>query len=122
MGSKAPLTLRPTSRHLSLASEYREPASSSQVPLRFGPAERGRFASEEPRHLLFYFSLLGCPGCAPNSTWARWDTHILEIAKGGLLCGFRCERSKQLVAAKSRKNEGTLLTGINLGVASGCNQ
>jgi len=37
--------------------------------------------------------------------WRVWDTPILRIARGGLRCGWGCERAKQRVAAKSRRRK-----------------
>lgn len=51
----------------------------------------------------FVSACWAAPSCAPNWTQSRGDTRILQIARGGLRGGFGCERSKQLVASKSRR-------------------
>ena len=80
----------------------------------------GHAASEEPRPLLFVSAGWPTELCPGLDTSELRHTYT-SVARGGLRCGLGCERSKQLVAAKSRRSKGTLLIGINLGVASGCN-
>src|ERR1043166_7121194 len=86
---------------------------------------RSTSSSEEPRPLMALFQLARRPELHPELDAgalrrAHRHTYTSRSLAAAFEANFECERSKQLVA-KWRRSEGTLLIGINLGVASGCN-
>src|SRR5665647_44569 len=123
MGSKAPLGCRPTSRHLSLTPAYRELRTGAVEPSSSPVWPRGTraLASEEPRPLMFYFRWLGCPHCGPILDAGAWRHTSTPDRSRRPPRRIWMRKITATGGGQVAQDEGTLLIGINLGVASGCN-
>ena len=78
-------------------------------------------ASEEPRPLMFYFRWLGCPHCGPNLDAGAWRHTSTPDRSRRPPRRIWMRKITATGGGQVAQDEGTLLIGINPGVASGCN-